>query len=253
MKEPQKLRYFINSLKRGLAVLHSLSSSAKGLTLSELAALNKINHSTANRYLFTLRELGYVVQDPLTKTYMLTPKILSLGFPFIRNLDIRSRLVPYLIELNQELDVTTECAILSGTEIVFVERSRSSDVFDLNLAVGSRLPSYCTGLGKAILAFIDLDEARQVIASIDFIRHTPYTIVDKDRFMREIELTRQRGYAVNNQEMALGVKTFAVPIMRDGIAEGACGISVHINRLKDSNLEQVFIKKLKEISQKTAI
>jgi len=184
---------------------------------------------------------------------MLTPKILSLGFSFIRNLDIRSRVLPYLIELNQELDVTTECAILSGAEIVFVERSRSNDVFDLDLAVGSRLPSYCTGLGKAILAFIHPDQARQVIDSIDFIRHTPYTIVDKDRLIGELDLTRRRGYAVNNQEMVLGVKTFAVPIMRAGKAEGACGISVHINRLKDSNLEKVFIEKLKTITQKTAI
>jgi IclR family pca regulon transcriptional regulator len=123
----------------------------------------------------------------------------------------------------------------------------------LNLAVGSRLPTYCTGLGKAILAFIDPNKAQEIINDIDFVRHTPYTIVDKDRFIEELALTRRRGYAVNNQEMALGVKTFAVPMMRDGIAEGACGISVHINRLTESNLEQVFVEKLKRISQKTAI
>ena len=182
------------------------------LSPTELATANKITLATCARYISTLRDLGYLVQNPITKKYTLTPRILSLGFPFLKNMDLRTRLLPYMIEVTKELDVTTQCAVLDGTDIVFLDRVRSSQVVNLDLTVGSRLPCYCTALGKAMLAFMDDVEVRKIIDSIKFVQHTPYTVTDRDTFQRSLRLTKQRGYAINDQELTLGLKTLATPI-----------------------------------------
>jgi len=234
-------------------MLNLLSSAQEGLSLSKIASLSNMSPATANRYLFTLKELSYVVQDPSTKKLNLTPKILNLGFPFIRNMNLRSRLLPHMLELTRELDVTTQCAILNGTEIVYVERIRSTDVVNLDLNIGSRLPAYCTSLGRAILAFMDKSEARRVIARMTLVKHTPYTITEKSRLKEELDKTRRRGYAINSQELTIGSKTFAVPVFKNGTVEGAVGVTFPVQRVKDSYSEEVFVEKLKQVSQKASI
>jgi len=248
-----KPRYFINSLERGLSILSTFSHSRPQLSLSELAQANNITLGTCTRYVQTLKDLSYILQDPSSKKYTLTLKILSLGLPLLKNMDLRSRLLPYMIETTRYLDVTTQCAILDETEIVYIERVRSKDVVNLDLTVGSRLPCYCTALGKAMLAFWEKGEVKRIIGKIDFVQHTPYTITDKDILIKELKLTKQRGYAHNDQELSLGLKTVAVPIFREDLVEGAFGISYPTNRVKNNQVERVFIEKLKEVSKKTSV
>ena len=253
MDTRSKPRYFINSLARGLAILNTFSSQKPMLSLSEIAAANNITLATSARYISTLRDLGYLLQDPSTKKHSLTPKILSLGFPFLKNMDLRARLLPYMIEITRELNVTTQCAVLDGTDIVFLDRVRSSQVVNLDLTVGSRLPCYCTALGKAMLAFMDKVKVRKIIDRIEFISHTPYTVKDRDTFEKTLRLTRRRGYAVNDQELTLGLKTLATPIFKDGMVEGAFGMSYPIHRVEGNDLEKVFIKKLKDVAKRVSI
>lgn len=254
MRESVKPRYFINSLARGLSILNNFSSAKPQLSLSELAAANNITLATCTRYVSTLRDLGYIVQDPLTKKYTLTPKILSLGFSFITHMDLKTRLLPYMFEIARELGVTTQCAILDETEIVYVERVRSSDVVNLDLTSGSRLPAYCTSMGKAILAFLDERESRNLIEKMNLVPHTPYTITDKETLRKELELTRQRGYAINNQELTLGLRTLAAPIFKGGRrVEAAFGLSYSCHRVDGNDLESVFVERLLETSKKVSI
>jgi IclR family pca regulon transcriptional regulator len=195
MRKTEGTRYFINSLARGLSILGSFSSSEHGCSLSEVAALNNISHATANRYLFTLRELGYLLQDPLTKKYKLTAKIVSSFLPLLRNMGLRSRLLPYMIGLRKDFDVAIQCAIPNDTEIVFLERIRSGSLVELDFTTGSRAPVYCTALGKALLAFMDKVDALKIINKIEFAPQTPNTITKKGHFIKELEVTKQRGCA----------------------------------------------------------
>jgi len=253
MDTRSKPRYFINSLARGLAILNTFSSEKPMLSLSEIAAANNITLATSARYISTLKDLGYILKDPITKKHTLTPKILSMGFALLKNMDLRGRLLPYMIEATRQLDVTTQCAILDGTDIVFVDRVRSSQVVNLDLTVGSRLPCYCTGLGKAILAFMDEEDRRRIIDRIEFIPHTPYTITDKKPFEKRLALTKKRGFAINDQELTLGLKTIAVPVFTNGIVEGAFGMSYPVHRLEGDGLESLFIAKMKDIAEKVSI
>lgn len=247
-------RSFISSVEKGFSVLNTFLPKNLNLTLSELARANGMTMGTAHRYLLTLKNLGYVMQDPETKKYRLTPKVLTLGFSVLRGMDLRSRVFPYMIEAARELDTTTQCAILEGAEIVYIERVRASDVVNLDLTTGSRLPAYCTSMGKAILAFLDEKESLNLIGKMNLVPHTPYTITDRETLWKELKLTRQRGYAINNQELTLGLRTLAAPIFKERRrVEAAFGLSFSCHRIEENNLESVFVERLLDISKKVSI
>ena len=173
----EKSKPFISSLEKGLSVLSEFTPENPSLTLSTIARSNGMTMGTAHRYLLTLKKLEYLSQDPETKKYRLTPKVLTLGYTVLKSMDLRSRVLPYMIETMQELNVTTQCAILEGTEIVYIERVRTRDLVNLDLTTGSRLPAYCTSMGKVILAFMDEkesknpdweDETRSAYSSYDY-------------------------------------------------------------------------------------
>ena len=107
----------------------------------------------ATRYVQTLLELGYLNRDPQTKEIQPCPKILSLGFSLLKDMDLQARITPYLAEVNREYGVGSQCVILDETEIVYVERFRARSIVGLDLTIGSRIPAHCTALGRAILAF----------------------------------------------------------------------------------------------------
>ncbi len=246
-------RYFINSLERGLSILQSFTSTEHGYSLSELAAINKISHATANRYLFTLKELGYLIQDPLTKRYQLTVKITAFASSLLRNMDLRSRLMPHMIEVRKKFDVATNCAILNNTDIVYLSRIRSSNFSEIDFTLGSIAPAYCTSLGNAILAFTDSASACRIIDETQFVSHTPYTIQNKDQFRDELILTRERGYAINNQEMVLGLKSLAVPVFHGALVEGAFGVTFNINSERDDAWHSSLIDSIIDVGKKTSL
>ena len=250
----KKPRYFIHSLQKGLSILTTFSPQEPALTLSELTRANSMNLATTRRYLLTLEELGYLAKDRSTKKYRLTPKVLTLGFAVLKSMDLRSRVLPHMLQATRDLNVTTQCAVLEGTEILYIERVRSSDVVVLDLTVGSRLPAYCTAVGKAILAFMDEKKREELIGKVNLVRITPQTITNKQLLRKELELIRQRGYATNNRELAVGLKALAVPIFKEGReVEAALGFSFPCQRTEENSLETVFIERLLEISSKISV
>lgn len=218
------------------------------MSLTEIARINDMNLPTARRYLHTLIKLGFVVKDESTQMFQMTPKILRLGSTVIETMEIKQRLMPYMSAINNACDVTTHCAILEGTEVVTLERLRSSDVVNLDITTGSRLPVYCTSMGKAILAFTSQAERNRICSQIIFKRFTPYTITDLDLFLSELDRTKSRGHAIAVQELSLDLKTMAVPIFdhNDNVI-ASFGVSYPIKRAQDSGFEKMLVQKLIEV------
>ena len=208
---------------------------------------------SASRYVQTLTELGYLSRDPLTKTYCLAPKVLSLGFGILKNMDLRARIAPYLAEVNREFGVGTQCAILDDTEIVYVERFRSRSLVALDLTIGSRIPAYCTALGRAILAFLDEETKKRIVSRMKIVPLTRFTVAEKGDLLRELEVTRKRGYAVNVQELVLGQAGIAAPIFRGKAVEGAFGFSFPHEAMKNEQWKATLIHRLEEIAEKVSI
>ena len=247
-------RNFVQSVEKGLSILSTFSAQRPELTLSELAKATGLTLVTADRYLFTLKKLGFITRSEDNKKYRLTPKVLSLGFSTLKSMNLKIRTMPYLIQLTKERNVTSQCAILEGTEIVYIERLRSAgDVVHLDLTVGSRLPAHATAMGKAILAFLNEAESRQLVDQMILAPLTPHSITTKKGLRKELQIIRERGYAINNQETFLGIRALAAPVFADGKVEGALGISFPINRTEGNNLESTLVKEMIDIARKVSI
>jgi IclR family pca regulon transcriptional regulator len=247
-------RHTIKSLLKGLSVLESFAHKRSALSLTEVAELNGISMGTAHRYVTTLTNSAYLNQDPDSKKYRLNYKVLDLGFSFLADMELRNRVLPHMVEITGEFDVTSQCAVLDGSDIVYVERVRSSDVVNLDLSSGSRLPAHCTSMGKVILAFTDGRKRRAIVRSMNLVQFTPDTITDKETLLNELEETRRRGYATNNEELSIGLQTLATPVFKNGVVEGAIGFSFPSFRiLEGSGFKDILTKKLVSVSIKVSM
>src|SRR5204863_3778164 len=150
------------------------------LGVSDLSREVGLSRSTAHRYIATLAGLGYLQQDPPTRKYRLGPRVLDLGFSAINSMDLRELAAPHLQALSDETGHTVNMAVLDGADIVYIERCRTSRQgqreIDLNLHVGSRLPAYCTSLGKVLLANLDEEAQCAAVDQVEFTQRGPNTI-----------------------------------------------------------------------------
>jgi IclR family pca regulon transcriptional regulator len=223
---------YSQSLERGLAVLAEFSSERPLLGISELARAVGLSRSTAHRYVATLTVLGYLQQDAPTRKYRLGPRVLDLGFSAINSMELREISAPHLRQLSDDTGHTVNMAILDGTDILYIERCRSPHgdqrEIDLNLHVGSRLPAYCTSMGKVLLAFLPEEERGDLLRRIQLAARGPNTITARAALIAELERVRATGVAVNNEELAYGLRSIAVPVRgQDGDVVAAINLAVH--------------------------
>jgi len=220
------------SLERGLAILSSFSSGRQLIGVSELARELALTRSTTHRYVATLAQLGYLQQDSGTRKYSLGPRVLELGFTAINSMELRHVAAPHLQRLCDETGHTVNMGILDDVDVVYVERCRASrsrqNEIDLDLHVGSRLPAYCTSLGKVLLAFLPDDEREEIVGRIEFDRRGPNTLTSKASLLADLERVRATGIAVNNEELAYGLRSVAVPVLSgNGDAVAAVNLAAH--------------------------
>ncbi len=220
------------SLERGLAILSAFKPELPELGISELARELDLSRSTSHRYVATLARLGYLQQNTATRKYRLGPRVLDLGLSAINSMELRQISSPHLQQLSDETGRTVNMAILDGADIVYIERCRTSGPgqreIDLALHVGSRLPAYCTSMGKVLLAYLPAAEQKALIERIDFVDRGPNTIMTSGALAAELERVRARGVAVNNEELAYGLRSIAVPVWgQTGEVVAAINLAVH--------------------------
>jgi IclR family transcriptional regulator, pca regulon regulatory protein len=223
---------FSQSLERGLGILAAFTPTQPLLGVSELARAVGLSRSTTHRYMATLTHLGYLQQDPATRRYRLGPRVLDLGFSAINSMELRAISAPHLQQLSDESGYTVNMAILEGSDILYVERCRSARTgqreIDLNLHVGSRLPAYCTSMGKVLLAFLPVEERNALLDFIQLGRRGPNTLTDRRALEADLERVRETGLAINNEELAYGLRSIAAPV-RSGAGEVAAAINLAVH------------------------
>jgi IclR family pca regulon transcriptional regulator len=232
---------YSQSLERGLAILSSFRSGRPLLGVSELGREIGLSRSTTHRYVATLAALGYLQQDSSTKKYRLGPRVLDLGFSAINSMELREVAAPHLRQLSDDTGYTVNMAILDELDIVYVERCRSGRAaqreIDLNLHVGARLPAFCTSLGKVLLAYLPADEQAMRLEQIDFTRRGPNTLTSRTALIAELKRVRESGFAINNEELAYGLRSIAAPVLlHDGAAAAAINLAVHSSMVSMNDL-----------------
>jgi IclR family transcriptional regulator, pca regulon regulatory protein len=174
-------------------------------------------------------------------------------------MELREISVPHLQQLSDETGHTVNMAVLDGPDIVYIERCRSSRQgqreIDLNLHVGSRLPAYCTSMGKVLLAFLPDEEQGAVLDAVQFTQRGPNTLTEREALLAELDRVRNAGLAVNNEELAYGLRSIAAPVRsQSGEALAAINIAVHRSMVSLEDLVARLAPPLKrtalEISQR---
>ncbi|TML30006.1 MAG: IclR family transcriptional regulator [Actinobacteria bacterium] len=241
---------YSQSLERGLAVLSAFRSGRPLLGVSELGREVGLSRSTAHRYVATLATLGYLQQDGATKKYRLGPRVLDLGFSAIHSMELREISAPHLQRLSDETGYTVNMAVLDGSDIVYVERCRSSRVgqraIDLNLHVGSRLPAYCTSMGKILLAYLPQAERDAALDELELRQRGPNTLTQRKALLTELGRVREAGLAINNEELAYGLRSIAAPVLsQSGAIAAAINLAVHSSMISMGELVERLGRPLK--------
>jgi IclR family transcriptional regulator, pca regulon regulatory protein len=222
---------FSQSLERGLAVLSAFTPDSPALGISELARKLSLTRSTTHRYAATLATLGYLQQDDSTRKYRLGPRVLDLGFSVLGSLGLREIAAPHLRRLTDTTGHTSNLAIRDDTDVILIDRIRGRPGryhhLENSLHVGSRLPSYCSATGKALLAFLPRPDLEQILDRVDFVQRGPRTVTSKSALLAELEVVRRTGVAVNDEELESALRSIAVPVRaRSGEVVAAINVAI---------------------------
>jgi DNA-binding IclR family transcriptional regulator len=208
-----------------LRILEALRSSPSGLSLRDVCVATRINKSTAYRFLAHLEREGYLFRDE-GGVYVVGPKLVGLAGGATYQTALRKVSRPILQKLLSITGETVNLGILDGQHVYYLDVLQSPHAFRMASHSGMWRPLYCTAMGKVLGAWLPADEREHVLSSIRLERLTPHTITRVAQLEKELEKVRQMGYALDEQEAALGARCVAAPILLEsGKAAAALSVS----------------------------
>ena len=240
----------VQSIDRVLDILETLSTAPYGLQLSELSAAVGLHVSTTHRLVNVLVERGFALKEPISGKYQLTLRTFMIGSRVSTMWDLLSAARPYLDELAAITQEAVHLVERDGNSVVYLYKAEPyQQLVRMGSRPGMRNPMYCTGVGKSILALLPDQELEKIWNSSEIVTFSPNTITDLNAMRRELQLTRDRGYALDNEEHEPGVRCVGVAIRNHArIPVAAISISASATRLDDATIGR-FLPKLLEIAE----
>jgi IclR family pca regulon transcriptional regulator len=217
----------------------------EGVTVGALATATGLSRAVVRRLLITLEQLGYATHQGTV--YRLTSRVLRLGFSFLSSDSLATLAAPVLEEVSRALHESSSVSVLEGSEIVYVARSVIQRVMSVGLSIGSRLPAYCTSMGRVLLAGLPDAALNRYLESASFERHTPKTVVTRKELIAELAMVRKQGFALVDEELEIGLRSLAVPVSdRGGNVVAALNTGVHVSRVSIREMKSRLLPVLTE-------
>jgi len=240
---------YVQSFARGLSVIRAFSAERPSMTLSEVAAAAGLTRAGARRILLTLVQLGYVSVDE--RKFRLTARILDLGFAYLSSMPFWNLAEPIMEALVEEVHESSSASVLEGTDIVYVLRVPTHKIMTITLGPGSRLPAYCTSMGRVLLSGLDDAEVDSILRRSKIEARTPWTVTDRAELRRMISEVRARGWALVNQELEEGLVSISAPIReRNGRILAALNVSGQANRTSSQQVVKRFLPPLRAAAER---
>jgi IclR family pca regulon transcriptional regulator len=212
---------------KGLAVIEAYGHGRSSLTIAEVSRISGLDRASARRCLLTLVNAGYVTTDG--RYFELTPRILRLGHAYLAA-PLPRLIQPTLDQLATALGTSVSASVLDGKEIVYIARAAQHRIIGVGLNTGSRLPAYCSAMGRVMLASLPLEQSRALLIASDRKQFTPRTLTELDALMAELERVRHLGYSIIDQEIELGSMSVAVPVRNTtGRTVAALVVAFHVS------------------------
>jgi len=206
--------YQLQSLDRAVSVLEVLGQSDTPLSLAEICQRMSLHKSTAHRSLMVL-ERSALIERTQENRFRLGLKLYELGNRAVEQIDLRARVQPFFRRLAMQVGETVHLSVLQKTSVVYLDKVEPNRRVCMSSKIGTSNPVYCTSMGKAMLAFQPEEVIEQIIAKIRFVRYTPKTLSSRELLMKALERVRRRGYAIDDEEIELGVRCVGAPVFNE--------------------------------------
>lgn len=240
---------FMTSLARGLAVIHAFQERKRQLTIAQISHRTEIPRAAVRRCLLTLMKLGYVATDG--RTWSLLPKVLTLGHAYLSSTPLAVTAQPILDRLSDQLHEACSMATLEGDEVLYLARSATPQrLISVDLSVGSRLPAYCTSMGRVLLAGLSDAALEDYLARADLQIKTSRTLHTPEALRENIAEIRRQGWVIVDQELETELRSLAVPLHDSaGQVLAALNVGTHVSRVSRKELETRFLPVLLQASE----
>ena len=238
----KKMVYSAPSVKKAFKILRAIADSSNGLGVSELAKQLKIGKSTVHGIALALEEIGVLVRDPLHKKYNIGYTLLELRRKAYARIELRDVARIAMERLMERIGETVFLGILNGDHVTILDAVESHNEMKITSPPGTRLPLLAGAIGKIFLAQFEEKKAMEIVQKAGLRRYTPKSIVDPKRFFREVEETRKKGYAIDDEEYMMGVKAIAVPIQTPSPPLAAIWVVGFSSSLNDQKMGKAILE-----------
>ena len=202
----------VQTLDRTLDIIELLALSREGMGVSEIAQKISLHKSTVHRLLNALAIRGYIEKDATSLQYRLGLKFIEISSLRLNHLELKTEASPTLRAMSETLDQVVHLAILDKAEVVYIEKLEPRTSLRMYSQIGRRIPVYCSALGKALVSDLGADKLRQLADSISYKAFTERTLTSSTDFIHAVEITRQRGWGIDDGEYEIGIRCFGAPI-----------------------------------------
>jgi IclR family transcriptional regulator, pca regulon regulatory protein len=240
---------FMTSLARGLAVIQAFSQRRLALTISQISNKTGFSRAAVRRCLYTLKQLGFAGSED-GRHFFLRPRILALGHSYISSMPLATAAQPVLEHISHLLHESCSIATLDGLEIVYIARANMTRIMSIDLGVGSRLPAFCTSMGRVLLANLSPEELEAYLGRVQFTRFTDRTIITAPKLRQALRVVQRNGYSIVDQELEHGLRSMAVSVQNpSGKVAAALNIGAHAQRVSIQTMQNVFLPHLRAGAQ----
>lgn len=190
----------VKSVSKAFDILEAFEDQGQFLNLGELVAATGLDKSAVQRFTHTLVQRGYLEQDAVTRRYALGRQLLTFSFDFLKSFHLIERASPILLDLRRNIQERVDLSLRNGDMLLYVMRlQQKRETYSQGL-IGRRLPLYFSAGGRAMLSYLDDEEAQRIVEGSDRKKRTPKTLIDVDEIMKEVRKARRQGYALQAEE-----------------------------------------------------
>jgi IclR family KDG regulon transcriptional repressor len=241
-------------IDRAAQILDSFGFEHQELSVSEIGAKTHLHRSTAHRILMALEYNDLIQQNPENGKYRLGIKLFRLGHQAVSHLNLREICRSFLNRVMEETKETVHLAVLDEDQVLYLDKVEGPHALRMPSRVGRRIPTYCTSLGKAMLSCFDDQEVKNILHVQVLRPYTANTVKTLNQLLTDLRMIRRRGYAVDNEEIEIGLRCVGAPIKDySGIMVGAISVAAPSARLssqKISTVGRLVVATAEEISEK---
>jgi IclR family pca regulon transcriptional regulator len=244
---------FMTSLARGLVVIQAFTQQSPQMTISQLSIKTGLSRAAVRRCLYTLTKLGFAGAEDGSR-YSLRPRMLTLSHTYTTSNTLSTAAQPILERMSAALHESFSVATLDGEDIVYIARTQVNRVMAVDLHIGSRLPAYCTSMGRILLAYLPAEQLEQYLAKVNLVPHTTRTITSVEKLRLALRNIRRNGYAICDQEYEVGLRSIAVPVYSStGRVVATLNLSGNAPRLSVLEMQSRFLAPLRNAASELSV